>query len=79
MTTLDQILAATRERVARAKERAKVRPLEKAAAAYTPRGFRKRLAAMSQLGPAVIGRSRSCSMRAMVESLSGRSSNRSTA
>jgi len=55
MTTLDQILAATRERVARAKERAKVRPLEKAAAAYTPRGFRKRLAAMSQLGPAVIG------------------------
>src|SRR5579859_5657381 len=55
MTTLDQILAATRERVARAKERAKVRPLERAAMAYTPRGFRKRLAAMSQLGPAVIG------------------------
>jgi len=55
MTTLDQILAATRERVVRAKERAKVRPLENAAAAYTPRGFRKRLAAMSQLGPAVIG------------------------
>ena len=55
MTTLDQILAATRERVVRAKERAQVRPLEKAAAAHTPRGFRKRLAAMSQLGPAVIG------------------------
>ena len=55
MTTLDQILAATRDRVARAKERAAVRPLEKAAAAHTPRGFRKRLAAMSQLGPAVIG------------------------
>ena len=32
MTTLDQILAATRERVARAKQRAQVRPLEKAAA-----------------------------------------------
>jgi hypothetical protein len=31
MTTLDQILAATRERIARAKERASVRPLEKAA------------------------------------------------
>jgi indole-3-glycerol phosphate synthase len=31
-----------------------VRPLEKAAAAHTPRGFRKRLAAMAQLGPAVI-------------------------
>src|SRR5262245_22571719 len=55
MTTLDQILAATRDRVARAKERAAVRPLEKAAASYTPRGFRKRLAAMAQLGPAVIG------------------------
>jgi indole-3-glycerol phosphate synthase len=55
MTTLDQILAATRERIARAKERASVRPLEKAAAGHTPRGFRKRLAAMAQLGPAVIG------------------------
>jgi len=55
MTTLDQILAATRERVARSKQRAEVRPLEKAAAAHTPRGFRKRLTAMAQLGPAVIG------------------------
>jgi indole-3-glycerol phosphate synthase len=55
MTTLDQILAATRNRVARAKERAQVHPLEKAAAAHTPRGFRKRLVAMAQLGPAVIG------------------------
>lgn len=55
MTTLDQILAATRERVDRAKEQAQLRPLEKAAAAHTPRGFRKRLAAMSQIGPAVIG------------------------
>ncbi|HZU32233.1 MAG TPA: indole-3-glycerol phosphate synthase TrpC [Candidatus Angelobacter sp.] len=55
MTTLDRILDATRDRVARAKQRAQVRPLEKAAAAHTPRGFRKRLAAMSQLGPAVIG------------------------
>jgi indole-3-glycerol phosphate synthase len=55
MTTLDQILAATRERVERAKEQAPVRTLEKAAAAHIPRGFRKRLAAMSQIGPAVIG------------------------
>src|SRR5262252_7521495 len=55
MTTLDQILAATRDRVARSKQRAEVRSLEKAAAAHTPRGFRKRLVAMSQLGPAVIG------------------------
>jgi len=55
MTTLDQILAATRTRVARSKERASGRPLEKAVAGHTPRGFRKRLAAMAQLGPAVIG------------------------
>jgi indole-3-glycerol phosphate synthase len=55
MTTLDQSLAATRERVARSKQRAEVRPLEQAAAAHTPRGFRKRLTAMAQLGPAVIG------------------------
>jgi indole-3-glycerol phosphate synthase len=55
MITLDQILAATRERVERAKEQAPVRTLEKAAAGHTPRGFRKRLAAMSQIGPAVIG------------------------
>ncbi len=55
MITLDQILAATRERVIRAKEKAQPRSLEKLAAAHTPRGFRKRLAAMSQLGPAVIG------------------------
>jgi indole-3-glycerol phosphate synthase len=55
MTTLDQILTATRERVDRAKEQAEVRSLEAAAAAHIPRGFRKRLAAMSQIGPAVIG------------------------
>lgn len=55
MTTLDEILVATRDRVDRAKEKTPVRLLEQAAAAHTPRGFRKRLAAMSQLGPAVIG------------------------
>src|ERR1051326_1305928 len=54
MTTLDQILAAARTRVDRAKERVGGRTLEKAAAGHTPRGFRKRLAAMAQLGPAVI-------------------------
>jgi indole-3-glycerol phosphate synthase len=32
-----------------------LRQLANTAEAYTPRGFRKRLAAMSQLGPAVIG------------------------
>jgi len=55
MITLDQIIAATRERVIRSKDKAQLRSLEKMAAAHTPRGFRKRLAAMSQLGPAVIG------------------------
>src|ERR1700753_4357827 len=55
MTKRDQIIAATRERVDRTRERVSLRSLEKAAAAHTPRGFRKRLAAMSQLGPAVIG------------------------
>jgi len=55
MITLDQILAATRERVVHAKEKAQPRLLEQMAAAHTPRGFRKRLAAMAQLGPAVIG------------------------
>ena len=54
MTTLDQILAATRERVERSKAQLQMHSLEKAAAAHTPRGFRKRLVAMSQLGPAVI-------------------------
>lgn len=54
MTTLDQILAATRNRVALSKEHTQLRSMEKAAAAHTPRGFRKRLAAMAQLGPAVI-------------------------
>jgi indole-3-glycerol phosphate synthase len=54
MTKLDEILAATRERVARAKKQADFRALETAAAAHTPRGFRRRLLAMSQLGPAVI-------------------------
>jgi indole-3-glycerol phosphate synthase len=54
MTTLDQILAATRNRVAHSRENADLRSMEKAAAAHIPRGFRKRLAAMSQLGPAVI-------------------------
>ncbi len=54
MTKLDEILAATRERVARAKKQGDARSLETAAAAHTPRGFRRRLLAMSQLGPAVI-------------------------
>jgi indole-3-glycerol phosphate synthase len=54
MSRLDEILAATRERVARTKKQADFRVLEAAAAAHSPRGFRRRLLAMSQLGPAVI-------------------------
>lgn len=54
MSRLDEILAATRERVDRTKAQADLRALEAAAAAHSPRGFRRRLLAMSQLGPVVI-------------------------
>jgi indole-3-glycerol phosphate synthase len=54
MSKLDEILAATRERVKRSRADADMRVLEKMAAAHEPRGFRKRLQAMAQLGPAVI-------------------------
>ena len=54
MSKLDEILAATRERVAQTRAQANLRALEKMAANHQPRGFRKRLQAMSQLGPAVI-------------------------
>lgn len=54
MTKLDDILASTRARVAQARETADLRFLETAAKAHIPRGFRRRLLAMSQLGPAVI-------------------------
>lgn len=54
MTKLDEILAATRERVSLSRQQADLRFLETAAKAHTPRGFRRRLLAMSQLGPAVI-------------------------
>src|SRR5258707_13594088 len=54
MPSLDDILAATSRRLAKAKYRADMRVLQEQAASHTPRGFRKRLIAMSQLGPAVI-------------------------
>jgi len=54
MTKLEEIIAVARERVALSKQRADLRALELAAAAHEPRGFRRRLLAMSQLGPAVI-------------------------
>ncbi len=54
MPTLDDILAAKRHFVERAKAEIQVRVLEEKADGHAPRGFRKRLAAMSQIGPAVI-------------------------
>jgi len=54
MTKLDEILAAARERAARARTGANMRALEKKAAEHQPRGFRRRLQAMAQLGPALI-------------------------
>lgn len=54
MSKLDEILAAARERAARARNETDVRALEKRAAAHEPRGFRRRLQAMARLGPAVI-------------------------
>jgi indole-3-glycerol phosphate synthase len=54
MTRLDQIISATRERVARSRQTADMRALERAAAAHVPRGFRRRLAAMAPSSPAVI-------------------------
>lgn len=54
MTRLEEILAATRARVAAAKQQADMSAMEEAAAAHIPRGFRKRLQAIAQLGPAII-------------------------
>jgi indole-3-glycerol phosphate synthase len=54
MTKLEEIISVARERVALSKQRADLRALEAAATAHVPRGFRRRLLAMSQLGPAVI-------------------------
>jgi indole-3-glycerol phosphate synthase len=54
MTKLDEILAAARERANRARSMADLRALEKSAAHHQPRGFRRRLQAMAQLGPAMI-------------------------
>lgn len=54
MTKLDEILAAARQRAERSRTGANMRVLEKKAAEHQPRGFRRRLQAMAQLGPALI-------------------------
>jgi indole-3-glycerol phosphate synthase len=54
VATLDQIVAATRRRIADAKRSADLRRLEQSAEAHVPRGFRRSLANKSRTGPAVI-------------------------
>jgi indole-3-glycerol phosphate synthase len=53
-TSLDQIVAATRRRVADAKRSADLRQLEQRAEQHVPRGFRRALATRGLTGPAVI-------------------------
>jgi indole-3-glycerol phosphate synthase len=54
VASLDQIVAATRRRVADSKRVADLRDMERCAQKHVPRGFRRTLAARSQTGPAVI-------------------------
>jgi indole-3-glycerol phosphate synthase len=53
-TKLEEILAATRVRVAEARRMANLRDLEAAARQHQPRGFRTRLEQVAKSGPAVI-------------------------
>jgi indole-3-glycerol phosphate synthase len=52
--SLDQIVAATRCRVAASKRSSDLRQLERSAQEHVPRGFRRALAAMSETGAAII-------------------------
>jgi indole-3-glycerol phosphate synthase len=52
--SLDQIVAATRRRVADAKRSADLRQLDERTEQYVPRGFRQALATKSRTGPAII-------------------------
>jgi indole-3-glycerol phosphate synthase len=54
MTTLEEIVAATRRKVADTLSTANLRKIEKQAAAHNPRGFCKALGSSSQAGIAVI-------------------------
>jgi indole-3-glycerol phosphate synthase len=53
-TSLDQIVAATRRRVADARRSSDLRRLEQQAEQHVPRGFRRALETKSQTGPAII-------------------------
>jgi indole-3-glycerol phosphate synthase len=52
--SLDQIVAATRRRVAKTRDTADLRDLERRAEEHVPRGFQRALQAASKSGPAVI-------------------------
>src|SRR6266478_5794774 len=52
--SLDQIIAATRERLSKGRRSARVRAWERQAADHEPRGFRNKLAAVAATGVAVI-------------------------
>jgi indole-3-glycerol phosphate synthase len=52
--TLEHIVASTRRRVGKSRERADFRELEQMAAKHTPRGFCAALVAAAQSGPAII-------------------------
>ena len=54
VASLDQIVAATRHRVADAKRSADRREMERRAHEHVPRGFRRELGARGRFGPAVI-------------------------
>ena len=51
---LDQIIAATRQRLSVKRRAADLRTLERQAAEHEPRGFRRRLAAVAAIGVAII-------------------------
>ena len=51
---LDEIIAATRQRLSKKRRAADVRAWERQAAEHVPRGFRRRLAAVAVMGVAVI-------------------------
>src|SRR5215469_15259396 len=54
MPFLDEIVAATRRKVAAARAQTTVAELDRRAEQHTPRGFRKAIESASQTGPAII-------------------------
>lgn len=54
MPSLDEIISATRRKVAECRSQADLRDLERRAEQHAPRGFRKAIESASQTGPAII-------------------------